>query len=66
MKAREEINVNSIIKDIMNGKYAPIYFLMGEEPYYIDLISDFIIDHVLNEIEKELEKMDYFLTFATE
>lgn len=53
MKAREEINVNFIIKDIMNGKYAPIYFLMGEEPYYIDLISDFIIDHVLNEIEKE-------------
>ena len=29
-----------IITDIHNKKYAPVYFLMGEEPYFIDMISD--------------------------
>ena len=30
----------------------PIYFLMGEEPYYIDKISDFIEENILDEAEK--------------
>ena len=42
----------SIITDIKNGKIAPIYFLMGEEPYYIDGISKFIETSVLSEEEK--------------
>ena len=31
----------------------PVYFLMGEEDYYIDRIADYIIDTVLSETEKE-------------
>jgi len=42
----------SIIADLKQKKYAPVYFLTGDEPYYIDLISDFIADHVLQESEK--------------
>lgn len=42
----------NIIKDIKNKKIAPIYFLMGEEPYYIDLISKTIENEVLTEEEK--------------
>ena len=34
--------VKQIIGDIKQGTIAPIYFLMGEEPYYIDGISDYI------------------------
>ncbi len=44
--------VKEIITDIRNGKIAPIYFLMGEEPYYIDGISDFIENNLLSEEEK--------------
>ena len=41
-----------IISDIKNGQLKPIYFLHGEEPYFIDLISDYIADHILTEDEK--------------
>ena len=33
---------NQLISNIKEGKIAPIYFLMGEEAYYIDMISDYI------------------------
>jgi len=42
----------SVIKDLQNRKYAPVYFLQGEEPYYIDLISDNIEKNCLSESEK--------------
>lgn len=46
-----------IISDITRGNIAPVYFLMGEEPYYIDGISDFIEDSVLSEEEKGFNQM---------
>lgn len=42
----------SIIKDIKNKKIAPIYFLSGDEPFYIDKISKVIENDVLSEDEK--------------
>ena len=44
--------INAIVADIKNGNAKPVYFLMGEEPYYIDQISDYIENHVLDESEK--------------
>ncbi len=44
--------INQIVSDIKAKNLKPIYFLMGEEPYYIDKISDFIEETVLNESEK--------------
>ncbi len=44
--------IKTIISDIKGGNIKPIYFLMGEEPYYIDKISDYIEAHVLDESEK--------------
>ncbi len=41
-----------ILTQIKNGTTQPIYFLMGEEPYYIDVISKYIEDKVLSEEEK--------------
>ncbi len=40
----KDITYQEIIKDVKDGNFAPIYFLMGEEPYYIDRISDYIMD----------------------
>ena len=44
--------IQSIVSNIKNGNLQPIYFLMGDEPYYIDKISDFIEENVLEESEK--------------
>ncbi len=41
-----------IISDLKKKIYRPIYFLSGEEPYYIDKISDYIANNVLTETEK--------------
>ena len=44
--------VVKIINDIKAGNIKPIYFLMGDEPYYIDKLSEYIEDTVLTEDEK--------------
>lgn len=49
--------VKSIINDIQAKKIKPIYFLMGEEPYYIDVLSKYIEDNVLSEEEKGFNQM---------
>lgn len=49
--------VKQLVTDIKNRKLKPIYFLMGEETYYIDRISDFIEDTVLSEDEKGFNQM---------
>ncbi|SKB61761.1 DNA polymerase III, delta subunit [Salegentibacter holothuriorum] len=41
-----------IVNNIQKGSVSPLYFLMGEEPYYIDRISDFIAQNLLAEEEK--------------
>ena len=44
--------VLKIVNDIKAGNIKPIYFLMGEESYYIDKLSDYIEGNVLTEYEK--------------
>lgn len=46
----------SILQDLKNKKYSPIYFLMGEEPYFIDKITDYIAQNVLSETEKDFNQ----------
>lgn len=41
-----------ILADLKSKKYSPVYFLAGEETYYIDLLSDYIEAYVLDEAEK--------------
>ncbi len=45
-----------ILSDIQKKVFAPVYLLCGEEPYYIDLISDYIEDNVLTESEREFNQ----------
>jgi DNA polymerase III subunit delta len=46
------LNYEQILTDLKNRVFYPVYFLMGEEPYFIDIISDYIQEHVLPEEEK--------------
>ncbi|WP_424493965.1 DNA polymerase III subunit delta [Salinimicrobium sp. GXAS 041] len=46
-----------IVANIKKGDIKPVYFLMGEESYYIDKLGDFIEDNVLQEEEKGFNQM---------
>jgi DNA polymerase-3 subunit delta len=46
----------SVLKDLKSNKYSPVYFLQGEEPYYIDLIAEYIEKNCLNESEKSFNQ----------
>ena len=46
------MDYNQIISDLKNKNYSPVYFLEGEEPFFMDRISDFILENVLTEDEK--------------
>ena len=51
--AKQELSCDDILKELRAKQYRPIYYLMGEESYYIDLIADYITENVLTETEKE-------------
>ena len=48
----KELTYLDILADLRNKHYKPVYYLMGEEAYFIDLIADFIEENVLTEAEK--------------
>jgi DNA polymerase III subunit delta len=48
---------NNLIKDLQKKEYQPVYLLYGEEPYYVDLISDYMIENVLDESEKAFNQV---------
>ncbi|MBC5841964.1 MAG: DNA polymerase III subunit delta [Flavobacteriaceae bacterium] len=52
--------VIKIVNDIKSGTIKPIYFLMGEEPYYIDKLSDYIEQNVLSEEEKGFNQTVFY------
>jgi len=48
--------VVKIINDIKAGNIKPIYFFMGEEPYYIDKLTEYIEQNVLQEHERDFNQ----------
>jgi len=51
------VTYEEIISDLKNRIFKPVYFLAGEEPYYIDLITDYIQEKVLPEAEKAFNQI---------
>lgn len=49
--------IKNIVSDIKKGNIHPIYFLMGEESYYIDSLTKFIENNILQEEEKGFNQM---------
>lgn len=47
---------NDILTDLKAEKYAPVYVLCGEEPYYIDRIYDYISANALDEMAREFDQ----------
>jgi DNA polymerase-3 subunit delta len=51
------VTYEEILSDLKNRIFKPVYFLAGEEPYYIDLITDYIQEKVLPEDEKAFNQI---------
>lgn len=49
--------VKNIIANIKKGIIAPIYFLMGEEPYFIDVVANYLEKHLLEEDQKGFDQL---------
>jgi DNA polymerase-3 subunit delta len=58
-------NYEEIISDLKKRIFKPVYFLAGEEPYYIDLITDYIETNVLPEAEKSFNQVVIYGEDAT-
>ncbi|HAA15372.1 MAG TPA: DNA polymerase III subunit delta [Cytophagales bacterium] len=46
-----------VLKELKEGIFHPVYFLQGEEPYYLDQITDYIEEHALQGHEKGFNQM---------
>ena len=45
-----------IVKEIRDGVFKPVYLLMGDEPYYVDMVCDAILDNCLDESERDFNQ----------
>lgn len=54
------VTFDSILKELKTKIYHPVYFFTGEEPYYIDKLTHFIEENVLDEMEKEFNFSVYY------
>ena len=45
-----------IVSDARNGVFKPVYLLMGDEPYYVDMVCDAIMEHCLDESERDFNQ----------
>jgi DNA polymerase-3 subunit delta len=55
--AKKEHTYEEICREIKNRTFYPVYFLMGEEPYFIDRISDLLLNSVLKEDEVDFNRI---------
>ena len=46
-----------ILSELKKGIYKPVYYLMGEEPFFIDSISDYIRDNALPEEARDFNQL---------
>ncbi len=46
-----------VLELLRKGEYAPVYFLQGEEPFFIDQISDYIESNALDESQKSFNQI---------
>ncbi|MDE7379318.1 MAG: DNA polymerase III subunit delta [Paraprevotella sp.] len=59
---KDSIAYEDIVRDVRAGNFAPVYYLMGEEAYYIDRISDYIVEKALKEEEKDFNLTVFYGT----
>jgi DNA polymerase-3 subunit delta len=58
--AKSSVNIDAqcekILADVRAGRFSPVYLLMGDEPYYPELVCDAIIQNCIPEEEKDFNE----------
>lgn len=54
---RSGATFESIMNDLKARKFKPVYLLMGDEPYYIDKISEYIAENAIGPEERDFNQM---------
>ena len=54
--AETDAQCRQIVQDARNGVFSPVYLLMGDEPYYVDMVCDAVLEHCLDESEKDFNQ----------
>ena len=60
MAEAKNVSFDSIMRDLEARKYVPVYYLMGDESYYIDKISNWIAENVLQPEERDFNQTVLF------
>ena len=60
MAESKAVTYESIMRDLVAGNYQPVYYLHGEESYYIDKIADYIAEHALHPEERDFNQTVLF------
>lgn len=58
-------NPETILKELRSGKFSPVYFIQGEEPYFIDQITNYIENHALSPADRGFNQMVMYGKDAT-
>lgn len=60
MAETKSVTYEGIMKELMEGKFCPVYYLHGDESYYIDKIADYIAEHALQPEERDFNQTIMF------
>ena len=58
--AKKELTFEELSTQIVNKQFAPVYILIGEEPYFIDKLEDLLIQNVLSDEERDFNQMIFY------
>ena len=58
--AKKDFTFEELSANIVNKQFAPVYVLMGEEPYFIDKIEELLIKHVVNDEERDFNQAIFY------
>ena len=58
--AKKEYTFEELSRDIVQKKFSPVYFFMGEEPFFMDKLTDLLINNVLSEEEKDFNQLVFY------
>lgn len=56
MAEAKNVTFEGIMSDLKARNFVPVYYLMGDESYYIDKIADYIAEHVLQPEERDFNQ----------
>ena len=54
--ADTDAQCRQLVQDARSGVFSPVYLLMGDEPYYVDMVCDAVLENCLDESERDFNQ----------